>query len=301
MFYFIVLEYAILASSFTIAKTAVGYSDGKPIFLIGIRMTLAGLLLLSYLWRYNKPALKVAKKDWPLFLQTTLFLIYLPFLTEFWALQHLTSAKTSIILYSTTPFFAAMLAYILLNQKLNRYQAAALVVGFCGLLPILATHGVEKFGWNELLNASVPAGVLLFSALSTAYAWFIVSALMKRGYSFFAINGISMLLGGLGSLITSSMVETIWPAQLTYPSAFLGWTLLLVLVANIISYNFYSWLLQTYSVTFMIFAGCLCPIFASFFGWSFLGEAISWHHFLSLAMVTTGLSLFYWGENRSTS
>src|SRR5690606_16661016 len=94
MIYLAILEYAILASTFTIAKVAVGYAD--PLFIIGIRMVFSAPLMFL-IHRFQKaPSFSIAPKHWYLFLGVSLFHIFLPFIGEFWALQYVSSAKTAI-------------------------------------------------------------------------------------------------------------------------------------------------------------------------------------------------------------
>src|SRR5262245_46425716 len=103
MLFLAVLEYAILASTFTLAKVAVGYAD--PLFLIGVRMVLAAPIMLIIHRCQRAPTMSIKKEDMATFLMVALFHIFLPFVGEFWALQFVTSAKAAIT-YSLTPFIA---------------------------------------------------------------------------------------------------------------------------------------------------------------------------------------------------
>jgi drug/metabolite transporter (DMT)-like permease len=133
------------------------------------------------------------------------------------------------------------------------------------------------------------------AVVSGAYAWFLVKRLMNRGYGFGLINGVTMLIGGILSMITAGIFEGFaHPVKEVVP--FVGWLLLLILSANIIFYNLYGFLLQYYSITFITFAGWLCPFFATFYEWFFMGGTITWHYYVSLVLVTIGLSVFYKDE-----
>jgi len=72
-----------------------------------------------------------------------------------------------------------------------------------------------------------------------------------------------------------------------------GYSLLLVLIANIIGYNLYGYLLSRYSATFLSFAGFMTPLFAALLGWIFLSEPVSWHFFATMIFVVFGLYLFH--------
>ncbi|MBD3231164.1 EamA family transporter [Candidatus Dependentiae bacterium] len=288
--FLVILLYAILASTFTIAKTALYYA--KPFFLIGFRMTIAGIFLLGYLYFFNHRKFYLQKQDWRLFLKVSLFHIYFAFIPEFWALQYVSSSKTNLI-YSATPFIAALLSYFLLNEKLGLKKFLGMFIGLLGLIPIFLTQTDIREAGMQFFSISLPEIVLLFAVFSAAYAWFIVKQLIVKGYSLLMINGVAMLIGGILSFATSFIFEGTQTCPIFDFSSFLFWTLLLIIVANVIVYNFYGWLLKIYSITFVISAGFLCPIFGAFYGWFFLNEKITWHYFVSLTCVMIGLYLFY--------
>lgn len=290
-----VIEYAILASTFTLAKVAVAHAD--PLFLIGVRMTAAAPLMFLVHYFQSNNSFAIRRNDYVKLFLVSVFHIFLPFIGEFWALQFVSSAKTAIT-YSLTPFIAAVISYFLLKKKLTIKQTAGLVIGLLGLLPIFFSGDDVAFG-SELLHVSWPEFILLLAVISASYAWFIVSDLMQRGYGISLINGIAMLLGGIMSLVlwffTSGDVSPIRGDI----SSFLLWTGLLIVVANVISYNLYGWLLRHVSITFMSAIGFLCPIFASLYGLVLLHENLGFAHAVALVMVGFGLWLFYRDEMRS--
>lgn len=291
--FLVVLLYAILASTFTIAKIALSFA--KPFFLIGFRMILAGSIMISFIYFFQKSKFKINKDDWWLFIKVAIFHVYLAFIPEFWSLQYLTSSKTNLI-YSVTPFVAALLSYILLNEKLSFKKFTGMLIGLLGIIPIFLTQTDTREAAMEFFSISLPELVLLIAVFSGAYAWFVVKKLMDKGYSLLMINGIAMFFGGIGALATSLFVEGMATCPIFNFWPFLGWTSLLVLVANIIVYNFYGLLLKKYSITFVTSAGFLSPVFGAFYGYFFLSEKITWHYFLSLAFVILGLFIFYKDE-----
>jgi drug/metabolite transporter (DMT)-like permease len=289
-----VLEYAILASTFTIAKVAVGHAD--PLFIIGVRMvTSAPLMFMVH--RFHSPSFAIRREDYWLFFKVSLFHIFLPFIGEFWALQFVSSAKTAIT-YALTPFIAAVISFLLLGKKVSRKQTFGLVVGLLGLMPIFFSGDEIAQVAGEFLHVSLPELVLLLSVISASYAWFIVADLMKKGYGISLINGVAMFFGGLMSFALWFAIgdhDNFIKGDL---SSFLLWTALLIIVANVISYNLYGYLLRHISITFMSAIGFLCPIFASIYGVFLLGEQLGMSHFIALIMVCSGLGLFYREEMR---
>jgi drug/metabolite transporter (DMT)-like permease len=292
----VVVLYAVLASTFVIAKYAL--ETAAPFFLIACRMIVGGTILLGYYRLVRRETVFICPRDWPLFLKTALFHIYLAFIPEFWALRHLTSSKTNI-LYSSTPFIAAFLSYILLGQKLSFKKVVGMAIGLLGLMPVIvAQSGPEEIG-PEFFRISRYEAVLAIAIVSASYAWFLVKRLMDRGYSLLVINGVAMLLGGVGALVTSALAEGLQPIPVYNFAAFVLWVSMLILVANVVVYNLYGWLLKSYSITFVSFAGFLSPLFGALFGWLFRSEHITWHYAVSFVCVAIGLYVFYQDELKS--
>lgn len=293
----IILEYAILAATFTLAKKALSFSP--PFFLIMTRLLIAGFFLITYsVLRKRFNVQKMLEDKW-LFASVGLFHAYLAFVPEFWALQFVTSAKTSII-YAATPFVAALLSYLFYRERLSSWQWVGMLVGTIGLIPLMVWK-VEPGEWGGFLSLSLPELVLIGSMASACYAWFIIKKLMNRGHSVPLINGVAMGLGGLLCIPTVLYAEPHALMHVTSWSGFATWLSALIVLSHFASYNLYSWLLKRYSITFMTFCGFLCPLFSTLFGALFLGEVITWHYFASIAGITTGLALFVHSTRQAKS
>ena len=312
----VVLLYILFASTFTLGKAALDYI--QPILFVGIRMTLGGLLLLGYQYFFNYTKWRYHKKDRGLLLQIIIFHIYVAYVLEFWALQWMTSAK-ACLLYNLSPFITAILSYFLIAHRLTIKQFIGLLIGFVGFLPILMATAPLEGVTRNFAFVSVPEVMLVLSVVASAYGWMVMRKLtVERRYSAIMINGIGMLGGGILAFITSLTVEglpTIKPIIIDKSAlglrvelaSLLGpfgaslimlsiYTVLLVLIANIIGYNLYSMLLKRYTPTFLSFAGFLTPLFAALFGWALLNESITWYFFATIGMVFFGLYVFYQDE-----
>jgi len=293
--FLVFLEYFILAATFTIAKTTLYFA--KPFFIIGFRMTVAGIILLTFQFLVNKQKLILKREDWWLFFKASIFHVYLAFIPEFWSLQYLGASKTTLI-YSITPFIAAILSYFIFSEKLSKQKAFGMAIGLSGLAPIFLTQTDIREAGMSFFSVSAPELVLLIAVFSATYAWFIIKVLLNKGYSLITINGVAMFIGGIFSLFTSFGVEGLKTSPVYNWPQFLFWVFLLIFTANVVSYNFYTWLIKRYSITFVTFAGFLCPIYGAFLGWFFLNEIITWHYFVALTFITAGLYVFYKDEMR---
>ena len=288
----IVVLYALFASTFSLGKVLLNYAP--PIFIVGIRMTIAGLILLAYQYLHKDTVFKFKKKHWKLYLQVILFTCYFPYILRFWGLRYMASSKASLI-YTLGPFITYLFSYLIVKEKVTAKKIIGLVIGFIGLLPILIVPtpiedikgGFGVFSWAEI------SIVLSISCLS--YGWLIMHKLIKdKNYSPAMVNGISMFIGGIMALVTSFIFEP--SATITDPLPFFGLLAVIILVSNLLCHNIYGNLLKKYSPTFLSFASFLTPLFAAFYGYIFLHEKISWDFVVSTACVILGLVIFYQGE-----
>ncbi|MBT6928788.1 MAG: EamA family transporter [Waddliaceae bacterium] len=289
------LLYALIASVFTIGKNVLNYAD--PFFIIGVRMFIAGTLILGYQFWRHRDSFKFNKKHWIDILILATVNIFITNVCEFWALNHLSSAKTCL-LYSTSPFISVLLSYVILSEKMSPIKWLGLLIGFIGFFPILMMQSAGEetaflfFSWPEL--------AMIVAATTSVYGWILLRKLVtKSDISFMIANGYSMLFGGIMTLGYSGIIETWDPFPVTSWWPFIQNSLALLLISNLICYNLYGFLLKRYTATFMAFAGLSTPLFAALFGWAFLGEHIPWQFWLSLTIISCGLSIFHRQEVKS--
>ncbi len=277
---------------FTVSKWGLAYS--APIFFVAVRMILAGILLLGYLLirRTKGPGLRAVVKDWFLFAQIILFHIYLTYICDLCALKDIASVESAFI-YNLSPFIAAVFSYAWFNEIMTPKKWFGLSLGFGSSLLLLFHAGLQN-----PLAYSVPRLLTLLAVISGAYGWILVRALVKKGYSPTFINGIGMVGGGAIALFTSWHAETWAPYPVTDWVPFMQATILIVVLANIIFYNLYGFLLKRYTATFLSFAGFMCPLFAAILGYVFLGEIFSPRLLISFFIACLGLSIFYHEELR---
>jgi drug/metabolite transporter (DMT)-like permease len=281
--------YALCATSFTICKSLLLYV--KPLFFIGVRMLLAGFIMTGWCWATNKKSLRFAKKDWWLIAQVMFFHVYFAYIFDVWALQYISSFKSSLF-FNLSPFIAALISYFVFSERLSFKKAVGLGIGCLGILPQLSClQGNDYY-------VALPDIVMLGAVTSSVYGWILVKKLMNNGYSILSVNGIGMIGGGALALGTSFFVEGVSESPVFDFWPFAKLLLLIIFVINILFYNFYGALLKRYSATMLSFAGFITPLFAALYGWIFLGELVTWEFFFSLTVVSLGLFIFYQEELR---
>lgn len=297
----VILMYGLWSSMFSLAKVALAYSP--PIFLTSARMLIAGLALLSYLAFTNRSSFNLKKKQILSLALLALFSIYLTNVLEFWALQYLSAAKACFI-YSLSPFFAAFFSYLHFGERMNIRKWIGLSLGVVGIIPVLYFQTGAEDLWTAFGFLSWPALAIIAAALFSVYGWVILRLTVKdQMVSPVMANGISMFFGGLLALSHSMLTESwnplpgfLGPVSLENLTPFTCWTLIMTLISNIICYNLYGMMLKKFTATLLSFLGLLSPIFASFHGYFFLNEPLSWTIFLSTALVSLGLWVVYSAE-----
>ena len=293
--YLVILLYALFASLFGLAKNTLNYSE--PFFLIGSRMFFAGLIMFFYQLIKHPDKLKLDKKKLYLLVLLGFFNIYLTNICEIWGLQHMVSAKACLI-YSLSPFISALFSYFLFSETLSYRKYLGLSFGVLGLLPCFMD---SILAYKQSSQISLGEIVLLIAVISSVFGWILLKKLVSDcKFSPISASAYSMLLGGFIGLFHSFLAGESWnPIPVNNFALFSVNTLLMCLISNIICYNLYGYLLKSYTVTFMSFAGLVTPLFASLFGWFFLQELISPEFFLSLFLFAIGLYFFHQEEIKS--
>lgn len=286
MMILVILLFALFGGVCSIAKLSLSYAS--PLFFIGTRMTLAGVILLVYHWINNRNDFKIRPKQLALLLLLGTFNIYLTNLFAYYSLEVLDSFKTCFI-YNLSPFISALFSYFVFSETLSKNQWLGLSIGFLGFTFLI----IDDIFLDDLASFSYGHLIMLFSVVSSVYGWVIMRQLVydSKCSSSFA-NGGGMLIGGSLALIHSFFTESWNPIPVEDYEGFLHCSIFLIIFSNLVCYNLYGYLLKVYTATFMSFAGFLTPLFTALFGWALLGEVVTWNFFVALTIVFLGLLLF---------
>lgn len=292
------LMYALFGSVFTVGK--IGMEGAQPFFLTGIRMCLAGLLIMGYLFYTSSLRVALTKRDWQFLFLIALFNVFLTNAFEFWGLQYMSAGKTCLI-YSLAPFVAALMGYCLGTEQMKKKKWVGLGIGFLAVCPMMLLPWLNEQVTNSQSMELFAEGALTIAAISSVLGWnFVKKLIVERQLPHPFINGISFLLAGAMSLFTSSLTENWNPLPVFDWSKFLWALLYIVLIHNIICYSICAASLKRFSVTFLSFIGLSTPLFAALFGWVFLDEPIATTFWIALIGISVGLYLFYQEEKQNT-
>jgi drug/metabolite transporter (DMT)-like permease len=288
----IIVLYTLLGLSFTLGKITLYYAS--PFFVVGLRMMIGGFGLALFYYSFKSNEYQLQKKDWPAFMQVTLFGIVIPYCLRSWGLNYLSSTKAAFI-FTLMPFFTVLFSYLVYKERLSYQKSIGLMLGFLGMMPTLFTGSTLENSAGSFGIFSWPELAMVGAVASFSYNLIALKDLVKtRGCPPELANGITMLFGGFMALQLSFIVEPIWIHRSPYNfAAYLG---LQIVISNLICSNLQARLLTLYSPTLMAFAGFLTPLCASCFGWFLLNEELRMQYFISLFMVMIGLGMFYFDE-----
>jgi drug/metabolite transporter (DMT)-like permease len=295
------LFYAIFSSTYTIGKAALSYS--QPIFFIGMRFAIGGLLTLLYLYFFDRKSFTLWPKinRWA-FAQVAIIQIFFAYTLEYWAMNHTASSKVALF-FTMTPFYTVIFSHFMLGEKMTRKKMLGLLIGFIGMLVLMVFNSpAAEVATGLFSGISVVEIALFISVIAYAYGWVVKRSMVTTdNMSPLAVNGITTFYGGILTLIVSPFIDTWNPGPVSQVGPFIPLMIAMIVIGNLFGFNVYTWLLKRYSATFVSFAGFTESLFAVLYGWFFLGEQIGSIFFVSFAIITVGLYIFYQEELRQSS
>lgn len=292
----VLLLCGLYGSVFCFGKLTLAYAP--PLFITAARMLLAGFLLLLYQFFFQRRDFVFKKAHFYPCLLIGVAGVYLTNAFEFWGLQYLESGK-ACFLYSFCPIATACMSYLWFKEKITLQQCMGLGIAILGFTPLLVGHSSEEDSTRVLIFVSLAEIALILAAIASALGWLGMREAVKyRTASPVMANAVSMIIGGVLALAHSRLTETWEPTPISDFWAFLPWFLCLTLVSNLISYNLHTFLLKSFTATYLSFAGLSQPFFAASFGWLFLNEIPSPYFWISVVAVSIGLYLYYQVEFR---
>lgn len=295
----IMLLYALYAVVFIFAKQALLFST--PIFLTGARMMTAGICSYIFhgLWYRRVSLSSITRYDaWYIFL-LAVFNVYLTNANEAWSLQYLSAGKVAFI-YNFSPFFSLFFSWWMFKEKITLKKIFGMVIACASISPLLMDSPmldvVDITGRIGFL--SVAEIIMIIASAATALGWVLMKYLMDKRSDFnsYFLNGVSLTLGGMMCFAQAWSSETqpyIMPGHFY---DFLGYMILMMILQNLIAYNFNAYLLKIHSATLVILFSFVMPIMTALLGYLFLSEPLTLEFFGCSMGVAIGLLIFYQQE-----
>ena len=267
---------ALWGASFLFMRTAA--PEFGPVALIFVRVALAGLFLLPIIvWRGRWREMVV--HAWPLAVVGVLNSA-LPFVLIAWALLSLTAGFASIV-NATAPLWAAMVAWVWFGERLTRWRAAGLAIGFAGVGVLVS----GKAGFHgEHIALAVVAGLLA----TLSYG---ISANYTKRY-LTGVSSLAITTGGqlAAALALAPLAVWLWPAGAISASAW-GAAAVLAVACTSLAYILYFRLIANIGPARAIAVTFLIPAFGMGWGVLLLDEPLGLRMLLGAGVILAGTAL----------
>jgi len=257
--------------------------DGVPPFLgVGLRFITAGIIILS-IGFIKDGRVSFSFSLFKLSLIIGIFLFTISYSGVYWAEQYISSGMTSVM-FSTLPLYVvAFAAIILKNERLNSLRLIGMFVGVAGTVLIFS----EKFIMQSFSEFKALTAVF-FSVISAAIAIVIIKKYI-HDYNRYLLNGGSMLVGGITTLLIHFIFESDVPVIWNMTS--IGALIYLTLFGSALAFAIHFWMLMHFEATTISFVYIVSPVFALILGYIILSENFSELQFIGSAIVIGGVLL----------
>ena len=267
---------AIWGSSFLFLRIA--SPEFGPIFLIEMRVASGLIVLLPICLLLGK--IQELKENWKMIFILSLSNMTIPFCLFAYSALNMGAGILSII-NATVPFFTAIIAFLVYQQRMTRYGLIGLMVGFMGVAVLVFDPSESSGVTNDL---AIPSA--LFACVLYGVALNIVSHKLQ------GVSGISITTGALFFstivLIPFAVIER--PEVMPQGSVWFS-VLALGVVCTGFGYILFYRLIARIGSQPAIMTTYLIPIFSILWGNLFLAESITLFMIFGGMLVLMGVGM----------
>ena len=267
---------AIWGSSFLFLRIA--SPEFGPIFLIEMRVASGLIVLLPICLLLGK--IQELKENWKMIFILSLSNMTIPFCLFAYSALNMGAGILSII-NATVPFFTAIIAFLVYQQRMTRYGLIGLMVGFMGVAVLVFDPSESSGVTNDL---AIPSA--LFACVLYGVALNIVSHKLQ------GVSGISITTGALFFstivLIPFAVIER--PEVMPQGSVWFS-VLALGVVCTGFGYILFYRLIARIGSQQAIMTSYLIPIFRILWGNLFLAESITLFMIFGGMLVLMGVGM----------
>jgi drug/metabolite transporter (DMT)-like permease len=268
-----------------------------PLLSMGIRFTLAGLILFAFI------LLKQGKGEFVIPGPEIAAASVLGFVTLGFGIGNVAIAETHVPTGVVSLIIAALPLWIALFRSIARERISILswigtIVGFVGVVILLKPGSIESV-------SGVDSGTLffyMFMVLLGNIGWALGTYLSPRfpiPKNSLLFTGIEMLAGGVSLTIAALIRGESFDDFLAGSNSSWFWFWYLVFIGSIAAYSAYLWLVMHAPVSLTATYAYVNPIIAVLLGVVFLNEVITLNYAIGGAIIVLGVVTVVSGENRS--
>lgn len=254
-----------------------------PLMMMGIRHSVAGLLVYTWVRRTGVPAPEWRQWRFAAIAGALLFLGGHGLLA--WAEQRIPSGLAAL-LCATLPLWTVLLAYVDGTERRLGFKAwAGILLGFAGVAVL-----IDPGALTQRLNL-----LAAIAGIASALVWVMGTAYTRRvamPESKILSASMQMISGGALLLIVGAMsgeTRHFQLASLTLRSvAALAY---LIVFGSIVAFTVYTWLVSVSSPSRLSTYAYVNPVIAVFLGWAVAGEPLGARTIAATAIIVAGVVL----------
>ena len=255
---------------------------------VGLALVLRyGITALVFLLAGQLRGIRMSKRDFALAIAVGLLDFTISPYLQLLSLT-LTRASDVSVVVALEPLLTAMIAALVLRERLGRDILLTFAVATVGVLIMsgLQLDGSSLFGPERLLGTALFLAAILCEAIYS-----VTGRKLSARYDPIKLGALMMTAGALGSLAANWRLLT--PTHLDRIDT-TGWLAMLYLAlgCSAFAYSAWIWIIKRISVSRAALSLFLQPILGGFFGYLFLNEHPTWQSFIGAAL-TVG-SLLVW-------
>lgn len=282
----LVLACILWAASSIAAKVALG--DGSaaangtmgPFTLAAVRFGVGGAVLYAFL-RIRGHWMPVRPEDRGRFLLLGGLGIGLTYMVFYGGMRFTTATETTLLV-AAEPVLIALLARMILRERLTPLQGSGLAVGVAGVYLIVVRGLVPRAEGTVLANAVVAVS-LVFESYSS-----IVGKRLTSTYPGLVVAATGMLLGA-AMLAPFAVHEALSRGMSTLGAAQWSAVAYLTLVCSCLCYGVWYSLLRRYPVSKMAAFLFIQPLLGPVYGYVLLGETMTMWTVAGAVLVVAGV------------
>jgi O-acetylserine/cysteine efflux transporter len=279
------LTVALWGFNFTVIK--VGVADVPPLFLVCLRFALSAFPAVFFV---PKP-----KASWGSLAAYGLLLGIGEFGLLFTAMKLGAPAGLSSVMLQSQAFFTAILAAVVLKERIRVHSVVGMIVAAVGLVFMAMPDGGQAAGMTLPLTAMILAAAFFWAAAN-------VVARSMPGTNGLSLMVWSSLFSPVPLLILSVTLEG-WEsiaASLSHPTATsIGALVYLVVASTLIGYGVWNQLIMRHGAGKIAPFSLLVPVVGVGAAASVLGERFSAQDAAASALVLAGLLIHAFGGRRA--
>jgi len=275
----VLLAACLFATSGTIIKHLIHGYGLPPLTVAAVRIALAALTLFGLLGALDRKLLRVRTREIPFFLLFGLICVALFQACWVYAVSLIDVGVATALNY-TAPAWAALFAWPLLGERIDRRKGMALLLTAAGVALIVRIFDAQFLSLNL-------TGLLWGLGSGVTYGLYGIFGRRALGrYSFWTIITYTFAAGALFLLVTQSVGRI--GSAFAQPGAAV-WLVILALVPTLGGYALYTFGLRFLEATAAAILATVEPVMAALWAAIFLGESLTWPQIIGVGLVIAGV------------